>query len=91
VISLLIAALLAQAVPPPPPTSPLSEAQLMWDFRCKSCHEPAQAGIPDRSAMQKMRPATIVRSLERGNMKAMGATLTPAEKRVLADFITGKI
>lgn len=94
-IELLIAVLLAQQPAPqaPPsasPSAPLSEGQLMWDFRCKSCHEPAQAGIPDRAVIAKMRPNVIVRSLERGNMKAMGSTMTPTEKRLLANFITGK-
>lgn len=85
-ISLLLAALLLQ---PPAPPARLSDAQINYDYRCKSCHEPAQPGAPDRSILAKMKPQAIVKSLESGHMKAMGSTLTAEEKRQIAAFITG--
>jgi mono/diheme cytochrome c family protein len=74
--------------PPEPAPARLSEAQLNYEFHCKSCHEPGQPGVPDISVLRKLSPDTIVGALERGKMKAMGATLTADEKRAIAGFIT---
>ncbi len=71
-----------------PEPSPLGDAQLNYEFRCKSCHEPGQPGVPDVSVLRKWSPDAIVRSLESGKMSAMGSTLTPDEKRAIAAFIT---
>lgn len=71
-----------------PAPAPLGEAQLNYEFHCKSCHEPAQPGIPDISVLRKLSPDAIVRALESGKMKPMGATLTPDERRAIAAFIT---
>lgn len=79
---LLLLALLAAQDP-----VPLGEGQVLYEFRCKACHEGGQPGIPDTPALSKMGAAAIVRSLERGSMKAMGATLTADEKRVLAEYL----
>lgn len=84
----LILALLALAGETAPAPPPLSEGQILYDYRCKSCHEPGQPGVPDRAVLAKMRPAAIVRSLERGEMKVMGSTLTAEEKQQIAAFIT---
>ena len=85
-----LAALFPQAPATPVNMAPLSDAQLNYDFHCKSCHEPAQPGVPDIAVLKTLRPAAILRSLERGNMKAMGATLTPDERRALVAYITSR-
>lgn len=83
---LLLAAFPEQT--PAPAAPPLSEAQLDYEFHCKSCHEPGQPGIPDISVLRKWSPDTIVSALESGKMKAMGSTLTREQKRAIAGFIT---
>ncbi len=70
------------------PAAPLGDAQLNYEFHCKSCHEPGQPGVPDISVLRKWSPGAIVSALETGKMKAMGATLTPDERRAIAGFIT---
>jgi cytochrome c5 len=88
VISLfLLVAFLDQTAAVPPP-QPLGDAQLNYEFHCKSCHEPGQPGVPDISVLRKWSPDAIVRALESGKMKAMGSTLTRDEKRAVAEFIT---
>lgn len=74
--------------PAAPPAQPLGEAQLNYEFHCKSCHEPGQPGVPDISVLRKLSPDAIVQALESGKMKPMGATLTPDERRAVAEFIT---
>jgi mono/diheme cytochrome c family protein len=84
----MISLLLLVAFVDPAPAPPLSDAQLNYEFHCKSCHEPGQPGVPDISILRERSPDFIVRSLESGKMKAMGSTLTPDEKRAIANFIT---
>ena len=84
---ILVSLLAALALQTPP--VPLSEAEINYDYRCKSCHEPGQPGVPDRTVLRQMKSAAIVRSLETGKMKAMGTTLTADEKKALAAFIVG--
>lgn len=74
----------------PAAAQPLSDAQLNYEFHCKSCHEPGQPGVPDISDLRKRSPDAIVRALESGKMKVMGSTLTPDERRAIAEFITRK-
>lgn len=71
-----------------PAAPPLSEAQLDYEFHCKSCHEPGQPGVPDISVLRKLSPDAIVRTLESGKMKAMGETLTRDQRRAIAEFMT---
>jgi polyvinyl alcohol dehydrogenase (cytochrome) len=93
VIAAALALLVAQTLAAPPPMAPqaqpLGNAQIDYDYRCKSCHEPAQPGAPDRAALARLPAAAIVRSLETGKMKAMGSTLTADEKKAIAAFIVG--
>lgn len=77
-----------QTPPAAPPAHPLGDAQLNYEFHCKSCHEPGQPGIPDIAVLRKLSPDFIVQALETGKMKPMGATLTPDERRAIAAFIT---
>jgi len=85
---LLLTVFPEQTPPQAPPAPPLGEAQLNYEFHCKSCHEPAQPGIPDISILRTWSTDAIVRALESGKMKPMGATLTGDERRAIAAFIT---
>lgn len=87
-ISLFLFLVVVNQTPEAPQAQPLSEAQLNYEFHCKSCHEPGQPGIPDIALLRKLSPETIVKALETGKMKPMGATLTPDERRAIAAFIT---
>jgi mono/diheme cytochrome c family protein len=86
VISLLV--LLVAAVDQTPAAPPLGDAQLNYEFHCKSCHEPGQPGVPDISVLRNLSTDAIVRALESGKMKAMGETLTRDERRAIAEFMT---
>jgi hypothetical protein len=71
--------------------APLSPGENLWGFRCKGCHsELAQPGIPARDILKDYSPDRIVRALETGAMKPMGANLSPDEKRQIATYVTGK-
>src|SRR5260370_6920941 len=63
----------------------------LYKRQCALCHEnPGQTRAPGPTAMRLMSPENIVRALESGRMKDQGRLLTPSQKRLIADFLTGK-
>jgi polyvinyl alcohol dehydrogenase (cytochrome) len=63
----------------------------LYKQRCATCHEASgQTRAPAPAAMRLMSPENVVRALESGLMKAQGATLSAAEKRAVAEFLTAK-
>ncbi len=63
----------------------------LYKQRCAACHEVSgETRAPRSSALRLMSPENIVRSLESGLMKEQGAAMSVAEKRTVAEFLTGK-
>ncbi|HEX9224976.1 MAG TPA: PQQ-binding-like beta-propeller repeat protein [Candidatus Acidoferrales bacterium] len=63
----------------------------LYKKQCVLCHEnPGQTRAPAPTAMRLMSPENIIRALESGRMKDQGQLLTPAQKRLIAEFLTGK-
>ncbi len=63
----------------------------LYKKQCALCHEnPGQTRAPAPTAMRLMSPENIIRALESGRMKDQGQLLTPAQKRLIAEFLTGK-
>lgn len=61
----------------------------LYRQRCASCHENSAAThAPPTSALRKLAPEGIIRSLESGSMKTEGAGLSADEKRAIAEFLT---
>jgi len=55
---------------------------------CAQCHDQgADARVPPRAALEKMSPATVLRALETGAMREMGAKLTISERIALAALL----
>jgi len=83
-VLLFLLALLAQEPAQLPP------GEVLYNVRCKGCHAYGQPGIPQAEALKAMSAEAVIRSLERGNMKVMGSSLTAEEKRQVAEFVTAK-
>ncbi|HEY7673235.1 MAG TPA: PQQ-binding-like beta-propeller repeat protein [Gammaproteobacteria bacterium] len=65
-------------------------AQLYESF-CAVCHaNPSEDKIPTADAMRTLDPNAIVTSLTEGNMRIQGRLLTPAERIVVAEHLTGR-
>src|SRR5258708_22089974 len=63
----------------------------LYKQQCALCHEnPGQTRAPLPAAMKLMSPENVLRALEVGRMKDQGALITPAQRRMLAEFLTGK-
>jgi polyvinyl alcohol dehydrogenase (cytochrome) len=68
------------------------DGSALYQQHCAACHEVSgQTRAPGPAALRQMSPENIVRSLESGVMKEQGASLTNAERRTVAEFLTGKL
>lgn len=75
---------------PYPPASAASTGKAMYQRYCSGCHDVANSRIPSRETLQRLSPNAIVDALESGAMRAQGSKLTPEERRLIAQFLTGK-
>lgn len=67
-----------------------SGAQL-FEKHCASCHVGHDIGrAPDREALAKRPPISIVEALTKGAMAAQGSALTDGERRTIAEYLTGR-
>jgi len=63
----------------------------LYKQHCAACHDVSgQTRAPGPAALRQMSPDNIVRTLESGVMKEQGASLSAAERRTVAEFLTGK-
>jgi len=63
----------------------------LYKQHCAMCHEnPGATRAPSVAVMRQMSPETLVNALENGLMKEQGKALNAAERRSLAEYLTGK-
>ena len=68
-----------------------TDGAALYKDRCAICHEAsAETRAPALAALRQMSAENVVRSLESGLMKEQGATLSAAQKRTVAEFLTAK-
>jgi len=70
--------------------APSGEA--VYTANCASCHSQSTAGnnTPGRDALRQLTPEAIVTALTYGRMTIQAIGLTDAERRAVAEFLTGK-
>jgi mono/diheme cytochrome c family protein len=63
----------------------------LYQQQCVKCHsDPAEKRAPSPAAMRLMSAEKILHSLESGVMMPQGLLLTPAERRTLSEYLSGK-
>ena len=62
----------------------------LYGVACASCHDPGIDRAPNRAALRAMSPERVLASLESGSMISMTAARPAAERRAIAEFVTGK-
>lgn len=64
----------------------------LFEGHCAICHESDDEDVraPARDVLAQMAPEQIITALERGVMRSQGADRSRAERRVLAEYLTGK-
>jgi polyvinyl alcohol dehydrogenase (cytochrome) len=63
----------------------------LYNTYCAICHEAGGNSLaPGREALGRMAPAQILQTLEKGSMKAQAAERSRAQRRALAEYLSGK-
>ena len=57
---------------------------------CASCHDAGLERAPTRAAFHAMTPESVLAAMETGAMISMASFRTAAERRAIAEFVTGK-
>src|SRR6476646_673071 len=66
------------------------DAATIYRQACASCHDTGENRAPARDALRAMRPERILAAMETGPMISMANRRTPAERRAVAEFLSGK-
>jgi len=66
------------------------DAASLYQQSCASCHDTGANRAPTRDTLRLMQPERVLAALEGGVMTSMANRRTPAERRALAEFVTGK-
>src|SRR5512138_1430222 len=69
-------------------TAPNGEA--VYKQHCAGCHEGSMPRMPNREALKGFSPEAVETALSSFSMRRQGATLSPAERRAVAAFVTGR-
>lgn len=68
--------------------APSGEA--VYRLHCAGCHEGTMSRMPSREALRGLTPEHVDTALSSFTMRRQGATLTSAERRAVAEFLTGR-
>ena len=68
--------------------APSGEA--VYKQNCAACHEGTLPRMPTRAALREMTPEHVETALSSFSMRRQGASLTSAERRAVAEFVTGR-
>ena len=82
--------LLALVVLAIPSSSFAQDGATLFKTYCSTCHEPADPGAPSRDVLSQMRPEQILQVLEKGAMRRQAAERSHAQRRALAEYLTGR-
>src|SRR5215472_17567401 len=64
--------------------------ETIYQTRCAMCHATGIPPFMTRREMKAMAPEIIVNTLSNGAMREQGASMSPAERIAVAEFLTGK-
>ncbi len=67
-----------------------SPAAGLYQQHCASCHDTPASHAPGRESLAHMSPAGILEALESGTMRIEALSLSPDERRSLAEFLAQK-
>jgi len=81
----LVAASPARAQGPGDPDS-----AAFYEERCASCHDGGADRAPTREVFRSMSPARVLASMETGSMISMATGRSAADRRAIAEFLTGR-
>ena len=66
------------------------DGEAVYRQRCASCHEGTLPRMPSREALRGVTPEAVETALSSFTMRRQGASLNGAERRAVAEFVTGR-
>jgi polyvinyl alcohol dehydrogenase (cytochrome) len=69
---------------------PTRDAATLYAASCSNCHDDGDPRAPGREALHGRSPQAIVAALTSGSMRYQGLSLSGAERRAIAEFLTGR-
>src|SRR5512132_1647994 len=66
------------------------DAPTLYQRNCAQCHDAGINRAPQRDAFLSMSPERVLAAMETGAMVTMANNRTAAERRAIAEFLTGK-
>src|SRR5215469_6607938 len=66
------------------------DGETLYQQNCASCHGGGMDRAPSREALHAMSADRVLAAMETGPMISMASRRTAAERRILAEFLTGK-
>src|SRR5215468_7714662 len=62
----------------------------LYKKNCALCHDAGVERVPTRETLKAMSPERVLAAMESGAMISMASRLSAAERRAVAEFVTGK-
>jgi len=70
--------------------SPAPDGARLFQDACSNCHNPDDVRAPAPEALSARTPQAIVDALSSGSMRYQGLPLSGAERRAIAEYLTGR-
>jgi polyvinyl alcohol dehydrogenase (cytochrome) len=79
-------------LPPTPSADQLAVGAQLYEANCAACHrdDKQDPRMPRHQTLTTLSPNTIVQALTDGRMTPQGATLAPAQRAAIAEFLSGQ-
>src|SRR5215467_8653904 len=82
-----VATLLAVALPA---AAQNPDGETVYRQHCAGCHNGSMPRMPGREALKTLTPEHVETALSSFTMRRQGASLTLAERRAVAEYVTGR-
>jgi polyvinyl alcohol dehydrogenase (cytochrome) len=93
IISFAALALTGSLFAQPPaanPPAPVNVGSDLFRRECATCHQGGDNKAPSVDALRSLSPDAVLTALTTGRMAAQAQRLSPADRRAVAEFVTGK-
>ncbi len=67
-----------------------TDAATAYQNNCANCHDQPTGRTPPKAALRERTPESILATITTGSMAVMAIQVSAAEKRALAEYLSGK-